>query len=137
MPSKLCWIVLFFGMVFTHCTADMPEYLIGKWRVTGFNHSISEFNESERKELNKRAQSTTYEFKPDFKVRVTSGYTKSSKMGTWYWDKYREKLVINNNSLLEDNVDTLYISLESDDEMTWRQSFNRTDTSYIHLKRVN
>lgn len=121
----------------SNCNADVPDKLIGKWRVVEFNHSLKVFNESEKLELNKRAQSTTYEFKNDFTIRVTSGFTKSSKTGTWYWDKYREKLVINNNSVLEENVDTLYIVKFKGDNMKWMQTFSRTDTSFIYLKRVD
>ena len=124
-------------VLLSHCNADVPDKLIGKWRVVEFNHSLKVFNESEKLELNKRAQSTTYEFKNDFTIRVTSGFTKSSKTGTWYWDEYREKLVINNNSVLEENVDTLYIVKFKGDDMKWMQTFSRTDTSFIYLKRVD
>ncbi|MEJ6680565.1 MAG: hypothetical protein QNL21_00580 [Flavobacteriales bacterium] len=130
---KLLLLILLFG----HCNANIPEKLIGKWRVVKFDHSLNVFNESEKTELNKRAKSTTYEFKKDFTVRVASGFTKSSKTGTWYWDEYREKLVINNNSVLEENVDTLFIKKFKDDKMSWMQTFSRTDTSFIYLKRVD
>lgn len=131
--SRLFLLIVFLS----HCIADVPDKLIGKWRVVEFNHSLKVFNESEKLELNKRAQSTTYEFKNDFTIRVTSGFTKSSKTGTWYWDEYREKLVINNNSVLEENVDTLYIVKFKGDDMKWMQTFSRTDTSFIYLKRVD
>ena len=114
----------------------MPERLLGKWRVTNFQHSLKVFNDSEKSELSKRAKSTTYEFKDDFTVRVTSGFTKSSKTGTWYWDEYREKLVINNNTVLEENVDTLFIEYFKDEEMKWMQTFSQRDTSFVYLKRV-
>ena len=129
---KLLIIVL----VFSHCNAEMPERLLGKWRVTNFQHSLKVFNDSEKSELSKRAKSTTYEFKDDFTVRVTSGFTKSSKTGTWYWDEYREKLVINNNTVLEENVDTLFIEYFKDEEMKWMQTFSQRDTSFVYLKRV-
>lgn len=119
-----------------HCNAKTPELIVGKWRVAEFAHSIKEFNSDEKLELEKRAKSTTYEFKSDFSIRVTSGFSKSSKLGTWYWDPYREKLVINNNTILEENVDTIFIREISSSEMIWRQTFDQTDTSYIYLKRV-
>ena len=129
--------LLLLALLLGRCNADVPKKLIGKWRVIEFDHSLKVFNESEKNELNKRAKSTTYEFKKNFTVRVTSGFTKSSKTGTWYWDEYREKLVINNNSALEENVDTLYIERFKDDKMKWIQTFSRTDTSFIYLKRVD
>ncbi len=123
-------------VLFAHCTAETPELLLGKWRVKEFGHSIKEFTHAERKELEKRAKSTTYDFKPDFSIRVTSGFNKSSKLGTWYWDPYREKLVINNNTILEENVDTIFITEITDSDMIWLQTFDKQDTSYIYLKKV-
>lgn len=123
-------------VLFSHCNAETPELLVGKWRVDEFAHSIKDFNSAEKKELEKRAKSTTYDFKSDFSIRVTSGFSKSSKLGTWYWDPYREKLVVNNNTILEENVDTIFIEEISRSEMIWRQTFDKQDTSYIYLKKV-
>ncbi len=129
---KYILVILFFS----HCSVKTPEQLIGKWRVEGFKHSLDEFNDAQRIELEKRAKSTTYEFKTDFSVRVTSGFSKSSKTGRWYWDPYRKKLVIDNNSVLEENTDSIFIHSVSDDRMIWMQTFSQLDTSYVHLKRV-
>lgn len=128
------YIIILF--LFAQCSTETPENLVGVWRVDGFRHSINEFNDSEKKELEKRARSTTYEFKQDFSLRVTSGFTKKSKTGTWYWDPYREKLVINNNTVFSENVDTIFIYHMDKNEMSWMQTFSNQDTSYVHLKRV-
>jgi len=126
-----------FCLMLISCSSDLPELLVGKWRVTSFDHSLSQFDNAQRNELEKRAKSTTYDFKNDFQVRVTAGYNKSSKMGTWYWDEERRKLVINDHSILAQNTDTIFIHKITQNKMVWVQKFNPTDTSFINLKRVN